>query len=193
MDRPRADTTRDEEFRLRLAAGDDNALGEVYDLYGRYVHGLALRVTGDSEAARDVTQEVFTELWTRPLAFDPRRGSLRSWVAMLAHRRAVDLVRKEVSQRKTAQASATRGEAPNGADPPADEQVIAADVALQVKEVVALLPKPLREAIDLTYYRGNTCRHAATVLGIPEGTFKSRLRRAMSRIEAELKQNGLVE
>ena len=71
---PCSAAARDEEFRLRLAAGDDSALREVYDLFAPVVHGLAARVTANAEAAKDVTQEVFTELWSRPLAFDPKRA-----------------------------------------------------------------------------------------------------------------------
>ncbi|TDD70907.1 sigma-70 family RNA polymerase sigma factor, partial [Actinomadura rubrisoli] len=69
-------------------------------MFAPLVHGLARRVTGDAEAARDVTQEVFAGLWERPLAFDPERGSLRGWLATLAHRRAVDWVRRESRRRR---------------------------------------------------------------------------------------------
>jgi RNA polymerase sigma-70 factor (ECF subfamily) len=82
-----------------LAAGDEAALGEVYDAYAPLVFGLALRITRSREAAEDVTQEVFAFLWERPLAFDPVKGPLRSWLGTLAHRRAVEVVRREERRR----------------------------------------------------------------------------------------------
>ncbi|HZB28853.1 MAG TPA: sigma factor [Streptosporangiaceae bacterium] len=86
-------------IRRRLAAGDEAALGEVYDAYAPLVFGLALRITRSREAAEDVTQEVFAFLWERPLAFDPVKGPLRSWLGTLAHRRAVEVVRREERRR----------------------------------------------------------------------------------------------
>jgi RNA polymerase sigma factor (sigma-70 family) len=184
---PRSAAGRDEEFRLRLAAGDDAALGEVYDLFAPVVYGLAVRVTADAEAARDVTQEVFTELWCKPLAFDPQRGSLRTWLAMLAHRRAVDWVRREVRKRRLTEASREYGRPHT-----VEEEVVDADVARCVRQVVNRLPPPLLDVVEWTYYRGNTCRQTAAGLGIPEGTVKSRLRRALACIGDELERKGLV-
>lgn len=182
----------DQELRLRLAAGDDGALVEAYDLLGGYVHALAFRVTADPEGARDVVQEVFTELWCAPLAFDPSRGTLRTWLATLAHRRAVDWVRKEVSRRRVAESYAAHSRLQHAGARTVEEEVLAGESALLVRHLVELLPQPLREAIDLTYYRGRTCRAAAVELGIPEGTFKSRLRRAMAHLGADLREVGLT-
>jgi RNA polymerase sigma factor (sigma-70 family) len=80
----------------RLCAGDDSALAEVFDCYGPLVLGLARRVTGNQSAAGDVLQEVFTALWCHPERFDPERGTLRAYLGVLAHRRAVDVVRASV-------------------------------------------------------------------------------------------------
>src|SRR5215510_16530104 len=101
---PRALAHRDNHWELdvreRLVAGDDAALGEVYDQFSSLVYGLALRVIGDARAAEDVSQDVFVWLWERPAAFDPERGSLRSWLGTLTHRRAVDYVRREEARRR---------------------------------------------------------------------------------------------
>lgn len=82
------------ELRARLGAGDELALAEAYDQFSPMVYGLAVRVTGDRSAAEDVTQEVFLHLWQRPAAFDPDRGRLRTWLATMAHHRAVDHLRQ---------------------------------------------------------------------------------------------------
>src|SRR5262245_61521947 len=93
---------RDAELHSRLVAGDDRALGEIYGLFGTLVHALEHRVTRDRDAASDVVQEVFGYLWEHPLAYDPNRAGLRTWLAMLAHRRAVDWVRREERRRHLA-------------------------------------------------------------------------------------------
>ncbi|HZP28463.1 MAG TPA: sigma-70 family RNA polymerase sigma factor, partial [Acidimicrobiia bacterium] len=94
--------------RARLAAGDESALTEVYDQYASFVYGLALRVIGDARAAEDVSQDVFVAVWERPEAFDPERGSLRTWLGTLAHRRAVDYVRREEARRRRTERYAAR-------------------------------------------------------------------------------------
>jgi RNA polymerase sigma factor (sigma-70 family) len=108
----------------------------------RAVYGLAVRVTANAEAAKDVTQEVFTELWCNPMAFDPGRGTLRAWLAMLAHRRAVDWVRREVRRRRLT-------EAPVAYDcrSTVEEDVVTAEVARCVRRVVEELPPPLRDVV----------------------------------------------
>ncbi|WP_242909908.1 RNA polymerase sigma factor [Actinomadura terrae] len=177
----------EERLRARLAAGDEAALGEIYDAYAVLVHGLARRVTGDHEAARDVTQEVFAGLWERPLAFDPARGSLRGWLATLAHRRAVDWVRREVRR------SRPPGEAPEPADAGGpDEAVLAGELAIGVKRSVNALPPPMRDVLELAYYRGMTYREVAAALDIPEGTAKSRIRGALARVGRLLESEGLI-
>ena len=71
----------DREVCERLVAGDEAALGELYDELSSLVYGLAARVTGDWAAAEDITQEVFVRVWEHPRAFEVARGSWRGWVA----------------------------------------------------------------------------------------------------------------
>jgi len=186
VDATRPAPAGDADLRARLAAGDEQALSEVYDLYAPLVHGLARRVTGDQEAARDVTQEVFASLWERPLAFNPERGSLRGWIATLAHRRAVDWVRREARRRRPLPEPE-----PSAAESGADEPVLARELASQVKEALNTLPAPLRDALELAFYRGLTYREVAVTLGIPEGTAKSRIRSALIQLGHRLRHEGL--
>jgi RNA polymerase sigma factor (sigma-70 family) len=176
----------DAELRLRLAAGDEYALGEVYNLHSALVYGVAKRVTADAEAAWDVTQEVFVGLWERPLAFDPGRGSLRTWLVTLAHRRAVDWVRKENRHRRPP--PVTERESDPG--PGVEENVLAGELARSVRRAMDGLPDPLRHTIELAYYRGLTYREVAAALSIPEGTAKSRIRNALVRLGQGLEKEG---
>jgi RNA polymerase sigma factor (sigma-70 family) len=188
VDSPGPAVARDEELRLRLAAGDENALGEVYDLFSPLVYGLARRVTGDAEAARDVAQEVFVSLWERPLAFDPERGSLRTWLATITHRRSVDWVRKESRHRRPPPVlDMAHGEVAG-----VEDDVLSSELARTVKRSLHTLPPPLRDALELAYYQGLTYRQVAVALGIPEGTAKSRIRSALLRLGRQLEREGLI-
>jgi RNA polymerase sigma-70 factor (ECF subfamily) len=166
-------TTRD-----RLIAGEEGALNEIYDQFSSFVYGLALRVIGDARAAEDVSQDVFVTVWERPAAFDPDRGSLRTWLGTLAHRRAVDHVRREEARRRRAIKDAARPVS----TPDVEEMALALVTAERVRSALDTLPDEQRRAIQLAYFGGKTYRQVAEVLGIPEGTAKSRLRLGLRRI-----------
>src|SRR3954452_15462088 len=83
----------DRKMQQRLARGEAAALGECYDRFASLVHGLAHRVLGDEEAADGITGEVYPHLWENPEAYDPRQEPLRTWVATLTHRLAVERLR----------------------------------------------------------------------------------------------------
>jgi RNA polymerase sigma factor (sigma-70 family) len=168
----------------RLVGGDQHALTDAYDQYSSFVFGLARRVTGDPRAAEDVTQEVFIALWERPESFDADRGSLRTWLATLAHRRSVDLVRREEARRRRSEREAARATSV----PNVEESALALVAAERVRAAVEALPPEQRRAIDLAYFGGKTYREVAQVLGIPEGTAKSRLRLGLRRIADELEE-----
>jgi RNA polymerase sigma factor (sigma-70 family) len=172
--------------RTRLVDGDDTALAEIYDQYSSFVYGLALRVIGEPRAAEDVTQDVFVSIWERPGAFDPERGSLRTWLGTLAHRRAVDYVRREEARRRRTERDASRAVSA----PDVEELATALVTAERVRAALDTLPGDQRRAIELAYFGGKTYRQVAEVLGIPEGTAKSRLRLGLRRIAAALESEG---
>ncbi|WP_420032967.1 RNA polymerase sigma factor [Streptomyces sp. cg28] len=178
--------TTDAELHRRLVYGDEAALSELYRAYGGLVRQVAVRVTRTAGAADDVAQEVFAQLWARPYAFDARRGSLRTWLGMLAHRRAVDWVRSEARHRKAAGADDETLHAIPADDPGPDERVVDRERALLLHSALAELPLPQREVVHLAYFAGRTYRQAAEELGIPEGTAKTRLRTALHRLAETL-------
>jgi RNA polymerase sigma factor (sigma-70 family) len=172
--------------RDRVVAGDDTALREVYDQYASFVYGLAARVIGDPRAAEDVSQDVFVAFWERPGAFDPDRGSLRTWLGTLTHRRSVDHVRREEARRRRTEREASRAVPA----PDVEEMATALLAAERVRAALDVLPAEQRRAIQLAYFGGKTYREVAEILGIPEGTAKSRLRLALRRIADALEAEG---
>ena len=176
---------RDAVLLARVRAGDESALGVVYDLHVDLVFGLARRVTRDEQLARDITQEVFTYLWEMPDRVDLARGSLRAYLAVVAHRRAVDEVRRN-ERRLRVEAAAPTAEVQDGPEGGVVDAAAREWCKARLAAGLARLPAEQRAAVELAYFDGLTYKQVARALGIPEGTAKSRLRLAMSRLRALL-------
>ena len=180
--------TDDERLVARVRVGDEHALAEVYDRYSSLVYGLARRVTGSVAVAEEVTQEVFVFLWDHAERFDSERGSLRSFLGSIAHRRAVDAVRRDTRRAAREERDvADRADSKGAADViDLAERAATRDLAERVRAAVASLPSDQREAVELAYFGGCTFRDVAVRLGIPEGTAKSRLRLALAKLASLL-------
>jgi RNA polymerase sigma-70 factor, ECF subfamily len=175
---------RDAALAQDIANGDRQALEAVFQEVSGAVKTTASRVLRDPSLAEDVVQEVFLSLWRNPGAFDPERGSLRTFLLTLAHRRAVDIVRSE-------QARSAREE--RQPEPPADDiddQVWSLTVASTVRTALSTLEKGERDAIAMAYLEGYSYVEAAKRLGEPEGTVKSRIRSGMRKLSVSLSEVG---
>ena len=162
----------------RLEAGDDDALDEVFERHAGFLLGIARRVTGSPSLAEDVVQEVLAALWRNPERFDSARGTLRAYLGVMAHRRAVDALRRDSRRR-------AREEQCSILDPAIGrcaDDVDAAMLGEAVRSAIARLPAEQRQAVELAFWQGRTYREVAHVLGIPEGTAKSRLRLAQAKL-----------
>lgn len=179
----------DVDVVVALADGDQAALAEIYGRYGGAVWAVARRVCGDRTLAEDVTQTVFTDLWRRPHRFDPSRGALRPWLVAQAHARAVDTVRSETARRRRHDREAQL--APP-AIPDVKSEVHLAAQSDQVRRALARLDHDEREAIVLSYFGGHSYRETAALLGAPEGTVKSRIRRGLVGLRRALEAEGMA-
>jgi RNA polymerase sigma-70 factor (ECF subfamily) len=173
-----------EVLLVATASGDDVAFTRLVDAIRPQVFRVAQRVVRDPSIAEEVTQEVLTEVWQKAGRFDPTRGSVAAWVATLARRRGVDRVRSEQASRNRDDRVARRNQE-------RDVDVVADTVEVrlehwQVRKALAELSERQREAIELAYFGGHTYRDVARVLGIPEGTAKSRLRDGLLRLSEAL-------
>ncbi|MDQ0761633.1 sigma-70 family RNA polymerase sigma factor [Streptomyces canus] len=158
----------DRKMQQRLARGEAAALGELYDRFASLVHGLAHRVLGDERAADGITREVFVHVWEHPEAYDPKQGPLRSWVAGLTHRLAVQRLRA------TETAALTQGT--DGSTEELERKVRHASVAARADYIVQSMPTPLRAALELAYFQRRDYRQAAADLSITEDEARRRLR-----------------
>lgn len=176
-------TASDGSLAMAVARWEEEALAEIYRRHAASILGLANRLLRDSRLAEDVVQEVFVRFWHRPERFDPDRGSLRAFLAAETHGRAVDIMRTEESRRRREENDAAAA-APLGAT--IEHEIIEGVLAARVRSAVAGLPSEEKQAVELAYFDGLTYRQVADVLTEPEGTVKSRIRRALGRLEREL-------
>ena len=161
----------------RLMARDEEALREVIESHGRMVHGMARRILAEPSLAEEVAQDTFLALWRRPGAFDPGRGGLLGFLLAVARNKAIDMVRREETRRRAAEALVSEAEI--GAPVASVASVEERD---EVRAALQRLSPVQREAIVLAYFGGRTYREVASELGVPEGTAKTRLRDGLIRL-----------
>lgn len=174
VEQPTADDLLD-----AVARGDEQAFGAIYDQLSASVHGLARRVVRDPVRAEEVAQEVFLQVWQTASRFDRTRGSARTWVMTLAHRRAVDVVRRD-------QSSSDREERYDWTGGPefdvVDEEVTGRLEREQVRRCLETLTQLQKEAVTLAYYGGYTYVEVASMLEAPLPTTKTRMRDGLIRL-----------
>lgn len=185
----------DVDLVKRLGVGDADALGVLYDRYGRPCYALARRITADANFAEEVVQEVFLALWRDPGRFDPSRGGFSSWLLAMTHHKSVDTVRREETlRRRRAETAESPGHATDSAETAAvDEQVFSSLRAERVREALQELPEAQRKAIALAYFGGYTQREVAALTGAPLGTVKTRMLAGMRRLRDRLSTGMRVD
>jgi RNA polymerase sigma factor (sigma-70 family) len=175
----------DEALVEAVARADEDALGELYDRFGKVAYGLAYKILQDAALAEDAVQEAFLQIWRGASSYRPERGKASTWLLTFVHRRAVDLVRRE-QKRRTLPAMAD----PEGSDPGADEAVVTRSRREIVQDALRRLPAEQREPIELAYYGGLTQSELADRLDQPLGTIKSRMFSGLQRLRVLLAESG---
>ncbi len=176
--------TRDTQLRFlieRVSEGDLEAFAKLYDLTAPLVFGVALKVLRERSWAEDVTQEAYLQIFNQAGNFEPSEGSVTGWVATIAHRRAVDAVRRAEARRRR-----ERSQPVAPAVDETSEPVVLQDERRRVNVALGSLSDLQREAIELAYYEGLTYREVAERLDAPLGTIKTRMRDGLRRLRSIL-------
>jgi RNA polymerase sigma factor (sigma-70 family) len=177
-------STRDDPDLLRACSnGDEQALGSLYDRYGKLAYGVALRVLRDPALAEDAVQEAFITVWRQAATYDRARGKTSTWILTLVHRRAVDLVRRQ--HRFNGLPAELKAAAPQAAVEGVDEHVT---MRSEVQAALRALSSAEREVLELAYWGGLTQSEVAKALGIPPGTVKSRTFNALAKLREALRE-----
>jgi len=166
---------------LKLSGrGDEAAFAKLYDATAARAYGLAVRVVRDPSQAEEVAQEAFLEIWRTASRFDDSRGSAVSWILTLVHRKAVDRVRSAEagSRRDTAYHQSSQGVEHDSTA----EAAQASMEARRVRQAMDSLTEVQREALDLAFFKGYTHTEVASMLDLPVGTAKTRIRDGLIRL-----------
>lgn len=181
-----------DDLLIAAGTGSAQAFDGVYAAVVASVYRVALRVIKDPDMAQDVVQDAMVEVWRKAPEFDRARGTAKSWVLTIAHRRAVDRVRREQRQREQMEAEAAQAD-PSLTDEGAPEQAVV-EVDFQqwqsrrVQAAMGRLSDIQREAIELAYYGGRTHVEVSEELGVPLGTAKTRIRDGLARMRDALEE-----
>ncbi|MGC8904918.1 sigma-70 family RNA polymerase sigma factor [Thermus sp.] len=160
----------------RVARRDEEALLALYRRYAPRVHGLARRVLRDGHEAKDVVQETFLRIWNKAERFDPALGRPATWILTIAHRLALKRLK---ALEPLALLEEDGAEERLGGDEHLDR--------LRVAQALKALSPEERKLLELAYFQGYSHSELALLLGLPLGTVKSRLRRALAKLEGKLK------
>jgi RNA polymerase sigma-70 factor, ECF subfamily len=187
-----ADTTQtdpiqsDEELMSQLAAGRQDALGPLHGRYASLVYNVAAQTIGGA-TAEEIVQDVFVAVWRKAGTFDPSRGTFRSWVLRIAHLRVLNELRRRGRRIKVERdpEGLRIGSVPEPGPGPPDEAWRTHRRAI-VRQAVAALPPPQRQALSLAFLEDLTHEQIADFLGLPLGTTKSRIRAGLHALRAHL-------
>jgi RNA polymerase sigma-70 factor, ECF subfamily len=175
----------DPDLILRLRGLDRDAIGDLYDRYGKMAHSVALRMTRDQSTAEDLVHEVFLRVWSRAQSFDPARGSLAMWILCMTRSLCFDHLR----------ASETRIARQRESEFVLDNLSVESDLVTRLSTMqqmqavrVALdhLNENQRSVLQLAYFEGLSHSEIADRLSQPLGTIKTWMRTALIKIRQEV-------
>jgi RNA polymerase sigma factor (sigma-70 family) len=184
--RTRFDELSDEALLEGLGAGDRRAAVAFVTRFERRVYGLALTVVGDATLAEDIAQEALTRAWRHAEAYDPRRGTVATWLLTITRNLAVDSLRLRRSDPHEPGELADLLGASDGLGPNPADVAVASDEGAAVRAALQALPVEQRRALVLTAFQGHTAREVAELEGIPLGTAKTRIRAGLLRLRARV-------
>jgi|SRR5438552_3023016 len=170
----------------RVAAGDDQAVAELYDRFGSLVYKVARQFLPNQAEAEDAVQEVFVRLWQTADRYDPRRAKLVTWVMLIARRHLIDRIRR--SAVRPATTTFDNDASPSTASGAGPERKAQEDEqSKKLRRRIAELPELQRVVIERAYLQGYTLREVSEQLGAPLGTVKSALSRGLERLRERAK------
>jgi RNA polymerase sigma-70 factor (ECF subfamily) len=174
----------DDALLAGMTAGDPDAAAAFVARFQRRVFGLAITIVGDPRTAEDVAQEALLRAWRHGSTYDPRRGSVVTWLLSITRNMAIDVMR--VRRPTAVDPDALVGLLLTDTDAGPPELAAAHDDAARLREALTTLPPEQRRAVVLAGIGGLSAREVAESEGIPLGTAKTRIRSAMQRLRVAL-------
>lgn len=184
LDPTAASAASDHGLLTALAEGQVTALGVLYDRYARLVYSLAYKILENSEEAEDITQDVFLTLWRRN-TYDPKRGSLSSFLTTMTRSRSIDKLRSKGARLRVLQRLQGMVRTETNALTPL-EQASVGERSQIIRRALAQLSETERQVLEIAYYEGLSQSEIAKRLNIPLGTVKTRSRQGLLKLRQTL-------
>jgi RNA polymerase sigma-70 factor, ECF subfamily len=174
----------DAELLHSFARREQPAADELYSRFAPRIFGLGMVMLGNTAQAEDLVQDTFVKVWRTCQSYDPARGSLDTWVLLIARSLAIDLIRRRVLEQRIL----SQQEEPPEASPDDGPEHLAEthDMADRARRAMRSLSAGQRAALELAYFGGKTSTEVAELEGIPVGTAKTRIRTALIRLREAL-------
>ena len=179
----RAEGTRaaDADLMESFLRNEGDAARRLYDRFASRIYGLGLVLLRSKTDAEDLVQDTFLKVMRTGSAFDPRRGSLDTWILLNARGIAIDLLRRRSLEGRKLSSLPRISEASDEAGPEWRAEV--RDLFQRANDAMGLLPSGQRSALELTYLGQRSTREIAEMQGIPRGTVKSRVHAAVASLQ----------
>src|SRR5213083_549322 len=180
----------DLDLMQAIQAEDADALSVLYDRYNGILKALILRVIHNEAEADDLLQEIFMEIWNQAKNFSAQKGKPLGWMVTLARRRAIDGLRKKQAYARAEERLQNETEQQPDAwvHNATEEEIVLSDTRALIRKVIAGLPPPQQQAIDLAFFKGMSQREIAAKTNTPLGTVKTRLELGLKKIYDGLKE-----
>lgn len=170
---------------LQFRAGEEHAFDQVVSEYTGPAYAAALQILRDPALAEEAVQDAFVRLWQRAKQFEPGKGAERSWIMAIVRNQAIDVLRKRA---RTMERSIDDAPTVYALRDPADvwQSVLEGLTGETVLQAIRELPAEQQEVVVRAYYEGKKLVDVARELDIPEGTARSRLRLALTKLRDTL-------
>ena len=163
-----------------LKRRDESGLSKLYDRYAPVLFGVIIRIVQDKGLGEEILQQTFLKIWNNIESFNPEKGSLYSWMAVIARRSALDEVRlKGFINRKNVDYGVDMSALNHSSKSPLSSN-------LDSNTLLNKLDHKYREVLEYVYLYGYSHRDTAEILGLPLGTIKTRIKKAMDLLRSEL-------
>ena len=182
----KAERLADEELMPRIGEKDPDAFEVFYDRHGGVAFSLAYRIVGERGAAEDVVQEAFISIWRSGARYDRARGSVRSWMLGIVRNRAIDFLRSKAGRAPKLDFDDDAVLEHRPSAELTDAEALRRETTHELRGALGELPGEQSKVIELAYFGGFSHSEIATMLEVPLGTVKGRMRLGLEKIRGEL-------
>lgn len=175
----------DEDLMLLAGESESGAFALIYDRHSGPAYSLAYRILGSRGAAEDAVQEAFLTVWRSRERYMPERGSVRTWVLAIVHRRSIDVLRRNIVHLKR-QRAADEAQDRHVETERTETEVVRREEAREVRAALEELPTDQRRVLELAYFGGFTHSEIAGMLEEPMGTVKGRMRLGLQKLRVRM-------